>query len=173
MKLMSFEVAGRRSFGAVAGRGVVDLGRRLGASCADLRALLAMDGLGRAADLAAGASADYALDEVVFLPPVPAPDKIVCVGVNYADRNTEYTNLEVPEISQHLPAHAGLAGGAPPGDRAAAGIRRSSTTRASARSSSARAAAASRRSARRATSPASPASTRAPSATGPATAPST
>ncbi|HXQ51684.1 MAG TPA: fumarylacetoacetate hydrolase family protein [Stellaceae bacterium] len=97
MKLMSFEVAGRRSFGAVAGRGVVDLGRRLGASCADLRALLAMDGLGRAADLAAGASADYALDEVVFLPPVPAPDKIVCVGVNYADRNTEYTNLEVPK----------------------------------------------------------------------------
>jgi 5-carboxymethyl-2-hydroxymuconate isomerase len=97
MKLMSFESAGRRSFGAVAGNGVVDLGRRLAGQCGDLRALLAMDGLARARDLAAGAAADHALDDVVFLPPIPVPEKIICVGVNYADRNTEYTNLEVPK----------------------------------------------------------------------------
>jgi 2-keto-4-pentenoate hydratase/2-oxohepta-3-ene-1,7-dioic acid hydratase in catechol pathway len=97
MKLMSYEVAGRRSFGAVAGQGVIDLGRRLAGQCADLRALIAMDGLGRARDLAAGASADHALDAVTFLPPIPVPEKIICVGVNYADRNTEYTNLDVPK----------------------------------------------------------------------------
>lgn len=97
MKLMSFEIAGRRSFGAVAGQGVIDLGRRLGGACADLRALIAMDGLARARDLAAGAAPDHALDQVTFLPPIPVPEKIICVGVNYADRNTEYTNLDVPK----------------------------------------------------------------------------
>jgi 2-keto-4-pentenoate hydratase/2-oxohepta-3-ene-1,7-dioic acid hydratase in catechol pathway len=97
MKLLSFEAGGRRSFGAVAGQGVVDLGRRLAGQYPDLRALLAADGLARARDLAAGAAADAALDEIVFLPPIPVPEKIICVGVNYADRNTEYTNLEVPK----------------------------------------------------------------------------
>ncbi len=97
MKLMSFEIAGRRSFGAVAGQGVVDLGRRLAGQCADLRTLIATGGLKRAADLAAGAAADHGLDAVTFLPPIPVPEKIICVGVNYADRNTEYTNLDVPK----------------------------------------------------------------------------
>ncbi len=45
----------------------------------------------------AGAAPDLALDAVEFLPPVPVPDKIVCVGVNYADRNTEYKDLDVPK----------------------------------------------------------------------------
>ena len=34
--------------------------------------------------------ADYAVDDVTFLPPVARPGKIVCVGVNYPDRNAEY-----------------------------------------------------------------------------------
>jgi 2-keto-4-pentenoate hydratase/2-oxohepta-3-ene-1,7-dioic acid hydratase in catechol pathway len=97
MKLLSFEAGGCRTFVAVAGQGVVDLGRRLAGQYPDLRALLAADGLARARDLAAGAAADAALDEIVFLPPIPVPEKIICVGVNYADRNTEYTNLEVPK----------------------------------------------------------------------------
>ena len=32
----------------------------------------------------------HALSEVKFLPPVPAPEKIICVGVNFPDRNAEY-----------------------------------------------------------------------------------
>src|SRR5665213_3520598 len=42
-----------------------------------------------------GAAADLGLDEIELLPPIPFTEKIVCVGVNYADRNTEYQNLEV------------------------------------------------------------------------------
>jgi 2-keto-4-pentenoate hydratase/2-oxohepta-3-ene-1,7-dioic acid hydratase in catechol pathway len=33
---------------------------------------------------------DHALDAVTWLPPIPAPEKIVCIGVNYPDRNAEY-----------------------------------------------------------------------------------
>jgi 5-carboxymethyl-2-hydroxymuconate isomerase len=97
MKFLSFEAAGRTSYGAVKGAGVVDLGARLGRDYADLRTLLARNGVNRARDCVATASADLALDDIAFLPPIPAPEKIVCVGVNYADRNTEYSNLEVPK----------------------------------------------------------------------------
>ncbi len=97
MKLVSFVAEGRQSFGAVVGNGVVDLGRRLAPSVADLRGLLAADAVGGAADAAARAGADVALDRIDFLPPIPAPEKIICVGINYADRNTEYQNLDVPK----------------------------------------------------------------------------
>ena len=95
MKLVSFEANGRQSYGAVVGQGVVDLQRRLDPPCADLRGLLTAGGLARAAAAIAGASPDVALDRITYLPPIPFPEKIVCVGVNYADRNTEYQNLDV------------------------------------------------------------------------------
>ena len=34
--------------------------------------------------------ADYRLSEVEFLPPVLAPEKIICVGINYPERSAEY-----------------------------------------------------------------------------------
>jgi 5-carboxymethyl-2-hydroxymuconate isomerase len=97
MKLVSFKRGGRSSFGAVVGAGVVDLAPRLGGAFADLRALIAGGGLKRAADAAAGASPDHGLEDIEFLPPIPVPEKTICVGVNYADRNAEYTNLDVPK----------------------------------------------------------------------------
>jgi 2-keto-4-pentenoate hydratase/2-oxohepta-3-ene-1,7-dioic acid hydratase in catechol pathway len=39
---------------------------------------------------AARLPADHALDAVTWLPPIPAPEKIICIGVNYPDRNAEY-----------------------------------------------------------------------------------
>ncbi|HUZ74656.1 MAG TPA: fumarylacetoacetate hydrolase family protein [Stellaceae bacterium] len=97
MKLVSFKADGRASYGIVAGDGIIDLQRRLGPECPDLRSLLARGALGRAASAATGTAPDVALDRIEFLPPVPVPDKIVCVGVNYADRNTEYKDLDVPK----------------------------------------------------------------------------
>ncbi len=88
MRLLSFVAEGRATYGAAAGGGVVDLGARL-SGYPDLAALLARDGL-PAAERAARESADYRLDEIAFLPPIPAPEKIFCIGVNYRDRNAEY-----------------------------------------------------------------------------------
>ena len=39
---------------------------------------------------AAKHSPDHALDTITWLPPIPAPEKIICIGVNYPDRNAEY-----------------------------------------------------------------------------------
>src|SRR4029078_4760879 len=58
MKLLSLRSKGKGSYGAVSGEGVVDLGARIGKEYPTMRDLIAGDGLGRAADLAARTSPD-------------------------------------------------------------------------------------------------------------------
>lgn len=90
MKLLSYEAEGRPSYGALAGDGVVDLGARLGKEFPTLRDLIAADALARAAGIAAHAASDWPLEGIRYLPPVPNAEKILCVGVNYVNRNAEY-----------------------------------------------------------------------------------
>ena len=96
MKLLSFEVDGKERFGAVAGDGVVDLTGRLGPAIEGLRGLLAAGSLDGAREVVAKASADFPLAKLRFLPPIPFPEKIICVGVNYGNRNEEYKDGSTP-----------------------------------------------------------------------------
>jgi 5-carboxymethyl-2-hydroxymuconate isomerase len=108
MKLLSFEIAGKQCFGAVAGDGVIDLTGKLGAEIGTLRALLEADRLGRAAELVAKGKADLALAEVNFLTPIPFPEKILCVGVNYGNRNAEYKDgSDLPKWPSLFPRFPG------------------------------------------------------------------
>ncbi|HYK81495.1 MAG TPA: fumarylacetoacetate hydrolase family protein [Micropepsaceae bacterium] len=90
-RLTSFKIHGRASFGAVIETGLIDLGGRLGGRYPSLLALIRAGETGLK-DARAGltAWADYRLSEVEFLPPVLAPEKIICVGINYPERNAEY-----------------------------------------------------------------------------------
>ena len=94
MRLLSFESAAGASFGAIKGDGVVDLGARLGDRGRTLRGWLESSaGTVDAAELeaiVARSDADLPLGEVRYLPTVPDPQKIICIGVNYGDRNAEY-----------------------------------------------------------------------------------
>ena len=94
MRLLSFDSATGASFGAVKGDGVVDLGSRLGDRGRTLRGWLESSaGTVDAAELeaiVARSDADLPLGEVRYLPTVPDPQKIICIGVNYGDRNAEY-----------------------------------------------------------------------------------
>jgi len=89
MKLASYRIGSRTSYGAVIGDGIVDLGHRL-PQYPTLREVLRAGALGAAKAAAEGAGADLALADVALLPPVTEPGKIICVGVNYANRNAEY-----------------------------------------------------------------------------------
>jgi len=88
MRLATFEVDGRPTYGAVTDGGVIDLGRRL-KKYQGLVDVIAAQAIGEARAAATG-TADHALDAVTFLPPLPGGEKIICVGINYADRNAEY-----------------------------------------------------------------------------------
>jgi 5-carboxymethyl-2-hydroxymuconate isomerase len=90
MRLLSYSVNGQDSWGAVKGDGVVDLGARLRGRYASLRDAIAQDALPALRDEAARVGADVALSAIRYRIPVPDAEKILCIGVNYADRNAEY-----------------------------------------------------------------------------------
>jgi 2-keto-4-pentenoate hydratase/2-oxohepta-3-ene-1,7-dioic acid hydratase in catechol pathway len=104
MKLASYLLDGRPSYGVVEGNGVIDLGRRIGAKYPDLRALITANALDEAKRAAAGAKADASFDSLTLLPVIPNPDKIVCVGLNYQDHvvETGRDNTEQPAIFLRL-----------------------------------------------------------------------
>jgi 2-keto-4-pentenoate hydratase/2-oxohepta-3-ene-1,7-dioic acid hydratase in catechol pathway len=89
MKLASYRHGGRTSYGAVIDENIVDLGRRL-PQFPSLLSVLRAGALGAAKAVAEGAEPDLALGIVTLLPPIAEPGKIICVGVNYANRNAEY-----------------------------------------------------------------------------------
>ena len=96
MKLASYLLDGRPSYGVVEGNGVVDLGRRIGGKYPDLRALITANALEEAKRAAAGQKPDAGFDSLTHLPVIPNPDKIVCVGLNYEEHRVE-TNRDKTE----------------------------------------------------------------------------
>ncbi len=88
MRLASFKTPKGASYGAVTDKGIVDLGRRIGNRFSDLRALLEKNGLAEAKKHLAG-TADYKESEISWLPVIPNPGKIVCVGLNYEEHRVE------------------------------------------------------------------------------------
>jgi 5-carboxymethyl-2-hydroxymuconate isomerase len=56
----------------------------------DLQAILQQGRLEEMKTLASGLAADFSAEGIRYLPPISAPEKIACVGVNYANRNAEY-----------------------------------------------------------------------------------
>lgn len=97
MKLASYKVRGRESFGAIVGDGVVDLKTRLAPNFPSLLDLLRDGGLLAARDAAQGVRADFPQNEIEILKPVVSPEKILCIGINYADRNADFGDPEMPK----------------------------------------------------------------------------
>jgi 2-keto-4-pentenoate hydratase/2-oxohepta-3-ene-1,7-dioic acid hydratase in catechol pathway len=89
MKLLSFKINGRASFGAVVGEKVIDLGRKFEGRFADLVDVLKADALPEIERAIVGVDGDYALSQIEFLPVIPNPPKILCIGVNYESHRTE------------------------------------------------------------------------------------
>jgi 2-keto-4-pentenoate hydratase/2-oxohepta-3-ene-1,7-dioic acid hydratase in catechol pathway len=92
MKLVSYTHGDRARWGAVVGErddGVVDLGARM-TGVGSLAELLAAGALEAARAIVERTAPDLALADVTLDKPVPRPGKIICIGVNYAERNEEY-----------------------------------------------------------------------------------
>ena len=97
MKLASYIADGKPSFGVVAGDGVITMNRRLGDKYATLRDALADYALDEMCDAALGASPDQKLAGLQFLPAIPNPEKILCVGINYKSHAAEH-GTEAPKL---------------------------------------------------------------------------
>ncbi|MCB1621586.1 MAG: fumarylacetoacetate hydrolase family protein [Thiothrix sp.] len=88
MRFVTYTCQNQTCWGAVTGTdgqlAVVDLG----ALAPDLKTAIAQGTLPKS--LPADHPAGIPLDQVTLLPPIPNPEKIGCIGVNYANRNAEY-----------------------------------------------------------------------------------
>jgi 2-keto-4-pentenoate hydratase/2-oxohepta-3-ene-1,7-dioic acid hydratase in catechol pathway len=91
MHLATYNIRGRSSFGVVSGDGVVDLRPRLAPRLTSVLDVLRAGALDEVRQVAAGVRADFPLAEVELLPPVVGGEKILCIGVNYANRDAELT----------------------------------------------------------------------------------
>ena len=95
MKLTSFLTENRRAYGIVTDSGVIDLSR-LSETPDNLCSALTDPGAEQLAVLGAGLTPDFALDEISYAPPITNPQKIICIGVNYVNRNEEYDDTALP-----------------------------------------------------------------------------
>ncbi|MEC7368425.1 MAG: fumarylacetoacetate hydrolase family protein [Pseudomonadota bacterium] len=96
MRFLSFKTGDSSSWGMINSNGVIDLGGRMGC---DFKQALVNDRLDEAKTLAAGLTPDIATADISYLPPIADPEKIACIGVNYANRNAEYKDgSEAPKF---------------------------------------------------------------------------
>jgi len=134
MKLASFSFENRATWGIVDSPSVLDLGAVLRESCPDLKSWIASSirqGNAEALKVASTSARPYDLDRVSWLPVIPNPEKIFCVGLNYELHRTEtgravvehptifarfantqtghLTNIVRPGVSTHLDFEGELA----------------------------------------------------------------
>jgi len=104
MKLATFKTAQGPSYGVITGKGIVDLRRYLGNQYPDLKTLIAGNGFADAVKHL-NETPDYKESDITWLPVIPNPDKILCVGLNYQEHvvETGRDNTEQPAIFIRLP----------------------------------------------------------------------
>jgi 2-keto-4-pentenoate hydratase/2-oxohepta-3-ene-1,7-dioic acid hydratase in catechol pathway len=96
MRLVSYESGSGPRVAAVRNNALVDLNRADAALPASMIGLLALGRPGIERSAAAAAKGEAApLDSVKLLAPVTRPEKVICVGLNYADHARE-TGKELP-----------------------------------------------------------------------------
>lgn len=88
MKLASYRVADRQSWGIVEDGRIADVGADLAGRFPDLRAAIAANAFEQIIQ-AAPAAARLPIADVAWLPPVPNPGKILCIGLNYQEHRAE------------------------------------------------------------------------------------
>jgi 2-keto-4-pentenoate hydratase/2-oxohepta-3-ene-1,7-dioic acid hydratase in catechol pathway len=89
-RLATFSIDGSTKYGFVAYGGIVDLSARFAKDYPTLREAIAAGALTKLAEDGARGQPDFAINAVTWQPPIPSPEKIICIGVNYPDRNAEY-----------------------------------------------------------------------------------
>jgi 2-keto-4-pentenoate hydratase/2-oxohepta-3-ene-1,7-dioic acid hydratase in catechol pathway len=96
MKLASYIADGLPAFGVVVGDGVVTMNERLGSRFATLRDAIAGGAIDEMRRAAQDAKPDHKLAGLSFLPAIPNPEKIMCVGINYKSHAAEH-GTEAPK----------------------------------------------------------------------------
>ncbi|MGH2925540.1 MAG: fumarylacetoacetate hydrolase family protein [Solirubrobacterales bacterium] len=94
MRIVTFRSQGGERAGLLRNGGVVDIWSALGGGGSSVRDLLESDRLSELGELPGATVTE--MDAVELAPPVPDPDKIVCIGLNYKAHAAE-AGIDPPE----------------------------------------------------------------------------
>jgi 2-keto-4-pentenoate hydratase/2-oxohepta-3-ene-1,7-dioic acid hydratase in catechol pathway len=94
MKFASFKISGPASWGLIDGEEAVDLGALFRDRFPDLKSAIAAGALAEVAAAAARAER-HPIAKITWLPVIPNPDKILCIGLNYETHRVETGRSEV------------------------------------------------------------------------------
>ena len=88
MKFVSFLLKGSPKFGISDGKSITDLTNKISGS-KTLKELISNNGINDAKKYAKENPGSINVDEIEFMPLIPNPGKIICVGLNYSDHVNE------------------------------------------------------------------------------------
>jgi 2-keto-4-pentenoate hydratase/2-oxohepta-3-ene-1,7-dioic acid hydratase in catechol pathway len=97
MKLASYRLGNKETYGVVTDAGLIDvapIGAEVGST---LKEALERNSLSRIREWSSRQTAATPLDSVQFLPVIPRPEKILCIGINYRSH--------VQETGREMPTH--------------------------------------------------------------------
>lgn len=89
-RFASFTRQGKDGYGLITEKGVIDLSARFGTDYPTLQAAVQKGALKALAAKVAGLAVDFPESEITYQIPIRNPEKLICVGVNFPDRNEEY-----------------------------------------------------------------------------------
>ncbi|MFB9950622.1 fumarylacetoacetate hydrolase family protein [Rhizobium puerariae] len=89
-RFASFTTGKRQGYGLIVGDGVIDLSARFGARYPTLGEVVKANAFNELVEAVADHQPDFPVSDIAYEIPIPAPEKIICVGVNFPDRNEEY-----------------------------------------------------------------------------------
>ncbi|MCU5775016.1 fumarylacetoacetate hydrolase family protein [Erwiniaceae bacterium BAC15a-03b] len=90
MKLLSYiKPDGVKSYGIITEKGIIDLRNKTGLDTPDLKNFIRVKGVAAARQYLS-APVDFRADEIIYLPVIENPGKILCVGMNYQAKREEF-----------------------------------------------------------------------------------
>ncbi|GAU80267.1 fumarylacetoacetate hydrolase family protein [Bosea sp. BIWAKO-01] len=101
-RFVSFSAENRAGYGLAVEAGVIDLSSRFSAQWPSLKEVVTEGAFARLVEAAAGLSPDLPFQAIRYELPIAAPEKIICVGVNFPDRNAEYKDGQAAPANPSL-----------------------------------------------------------------------
>ncbi|WP_407492798.1 fumarylacetoacetate hydrolase family protein [Pseudooceanicola sp. MF1-13] len=89
-RLAAFHADGQDRYGLVTDDGLIDLTPDFGDQYKGLKEVIEAGALKDLFVAAKGRTPDFTEDQVTYLIPIANPEKLICIGVNFPDRNAEY-----------------------------------------------------------------------------------
>ena len=104
MKFVSFLLKGQAKFGISDGKNLTDLTGKI-KDANTLKELISNNGIQEAKEYVKKNPGDISLDQIEYLPVIPNPGKIICVGLNYSEhvKETGRTVEQNPVIFLRVP----------------------------------------------------------------------